>query len=107
MKIYHLLSTRDVWVISDLFILIWRCLALGSGVRAAGFEDSELVKTFSGGRGDAKVKGIGFQVALLLLDTWFPASAGLGLGFIFGPALGGLGLKFGNVTTPGWIAAAF
>ena len=29
-----------------------------------------------------------------------------GLGFIFGPALGGLGLKFGNVTTPGWIAAA-
>lgn len=29
-----------------------------------------------------------------------------GLGFIFGPALGGLGLKFGGVTAPGWIAAA-
>ncbi len=28
-----------------------------------------------------------------------------GLGFILGPALGGLGLKFGNVSTPGWIAA--
>ena len=29
-----------------------------------------------------------------------------GLGFIFGPALGGLGLKFGGITAPGWIAAA-
>lgn len=29
-----------------------------------------------------------------------------GLGFIFGPALGGLGLKLGGVTAPGWIAAA-
>ncbi|NBR84508.1 MAG: MFS transporter [Verrucomicrobia bacterium] len=29
-----------------------------------------------------------------------------GLGFIFGPALGGLGMKFGGVTAPGWIAAA-
>jgi MFS transporter, DHA1 family, tetracycline resistance protein len=29
-----------------------------------------------------------------------------GLGFIFGPAIGGLGLKFGGVTAPGWIAAA-
>jgi DHA1 family tetracycline resistance protein-like MFS transporter len=28
------------------------------------------------------------------------------LGFIFGPALGGLGLKLGGVTAPGWIAAA-
>ncbi|HEY2952840.1 MAG TPA: MFS transporter [Verrucomicrobiae bacterium] len=30
-----------------------------------------------------------------------------GLGFIFGPALGGLGLKLGNLSTPGWIASAF
>ena len=30
-----------------------------------------------------------------------------GLGFIFGPAIGGLGLKFWGVTAPGWIAAAF
>ena len=29
-----------------------------------------------------------------------------GLGFIFGPALGGLGLKLGGVAAPGWIAAA-
>lgn len=29
-----------------------------------------------------------------------------GLGFIFGPALGGLGLKLGGITAPGWIAAA-
>ena len=29
-----------------------------------------------------------------------------GLGFIFGPAIGGLGLKFWGVTAPGWIAAA-
>ena len=29
-----------------------------------------------------------------------------GLGFIFGPALGGLGLKFGGITAPGWIASA-
>ena len=28
-----------------------------------------------------------------------------GLGFIFGPALGGLGLKLGNISTPGWIAS--
>ncbi len=28
-----------------------------------------------------------------------------GLGFIFGPVIGGLGLKFGNLTTPGWIAS--
>ncbi len=28
-----------------------------------------------------------------------------GLGFIFGPALGGLGLKLGNSSTPGWIAS--
>src|SRR6185295_17665050 len=28
-----------------------------------------------------------------------------GLGFIFGPAIGGLGLKFWGVTAPGWIAA--
>src|SRR4029077_18167028 len=30
-----------------------------------------------------------------------------GLGFIFGPALGGLGLKLGNLSTPGWIASGF
>ena len=30
-----------------------------------------------------------------------------GLGFIFGPALGGLGMKLGNLSTPGWIASAF
>ena len=30
-----------------------------------------------------------------------------GLGFILGPALGGLGLTFGNLATPGWIASAF
>src|SRR5262245_17623200 len=29
-----------------------------------------------------------------------------GLGFIFGPAIGGLGLKFGGITAPGWTAAA-
>ncbi len=29
-----------------------------------------------------------------------------GLGFIFGPAIGGLALKFGGLTAPGWIAAA-
>jgi len=29
-----------------------------------------------------------------------------GLGFIFGPALGGLGLKFGGLSAPGWIASA-
>src|SRR5213594_4239122 len=28
-----------------------------------------------------------------------------GLGFIFGPAIGGLGLKFWGVVAPGWIAA--
>ncbi len=28
-----------------------------------------------------------------------------GLGFIFGPALGGLGLKLGSISTPGWIAS--
>ena len=28
-----------------------------------------------------------------------------GLGFIFGPAIGGIGLKFGGITAPGWIAA--
>lgn len=28
-----------------------------------------------------------------------------GLGFIFGPAIGGLALKFGGITAPGWIAA--
>ena len=28
-----------------------------------------------------------------------------GLGFIFGPAIGGLGLKFWGITAPGWIAA--
>ena len=30
-----------------------------------------------------------------------------GLGFIFGPAFGGLGLKFWGVTAPGWMASAF
>ena len=30
-----------------------------------------------------------------------------GLGFIFGPALGGLGMKFGATSTPGWMAATF
>ncbi len=29
-----------------------------------------------------------------------------GLGFIFGPAIGGLGMKFWGITAPGWIAAA-
>lgn len=28
-----------------------------------------------------------------------------GLGFMFGPAIGGLGMKFGGITAPGWIAA--
>ncbi len=29
-----------------------------------------------------------------------------GLGFIFGPAIGGLALKYGGITAPGWIAAS-